>query len=129
MKIGLLTGPIAYPHVVREKQDGQSPHQDSSNRNPKQNSKDSDPNDDSNRQADPESIDRAIADFLADKQTQENGLSANVTGSGPGLKVVLTDGSGGVVRRLTGEEFLKLRQSVSEGTSQESRGKILDQKL
>ena len=48
-------------------------------------------------------------------------------GRGPGLKVILKDSQGGIVRQLSGEEFLRLRQGSS--TEPRMRGKILDQKF
>lgn len=73
-------------------------------------------------EVDEDKVEKAIEQFAADELTQ--GLQASAVGHGPGLKVVLKDGSGAVVRQLTGEEFLKLRQTVSSKS-----GKILDQKL
>jgi len=74
-----------------------------------------------------EKVIQAVEAFQKDAQTQSNGLNASVTGQGPGLRVVLTDGNGSVIRQFTGEEFLKLRQGL--GKDGRSRGKILDQKL
>jgi len=71
----------------------------------------------------PEMIDQAVESFSKDSQ----GLHAQVSGQGLGLKVTLTDGSGAVVRQLTGEEFVRLREAA--GTDTRARGKILDQKL
>jgi hypothetical protein len=70
---------------------------------------------------------QAVEAFAQDQQAKNNGLQVLAAGSGPGLKVVLKDGTGNVVRQFTGEEFLRLRESASkEGRS---RGKLLDQKL
>lgn len=69
----------------------------------------------------------AMDSFTHDQQAQLNGLKAEAMGKGPGLKVVLKDGSGAVIRQMTGEEFLKLRKTVKDGTAKV--GKILDQKL
>lgn len=55
----------------------------------------------------------------------ETGVHATVEGDGPGLKVKLTDGAGGVLRTVSGEEFLKLREAISGG---KVPGKILDKK-
>lgn len=72
-------------------------------------------------------VNQAIDAFANDPQTQANGIQATATGTGPGLRVVLKDGSGAVIRQLSGEEFVRLREELS-GDSH-SRGKILDQKL
>lgn len=66
----------------------------------------------------------AIGQFSQENQTRHLGVQAEVIGQGPGLRVVLKDGTGAFLRQMTGEEFLKLRETVA-GAS----GKILDQKL
>lgn len=66
----------------------------------------------------------AIHQFSHDLETQRAGLQAEVAGQGPGLVVVLKDGRGAFLRQMSGEEFLKLRQTLT-GKS----GKILDRKL
>lgn len=58
--------------------------------------------------------------------SMSNSLRAQAEGSGPGLKVILKDGSGAVIRQMTGEEFLKLREQAKSDA--QARGKILDQK-
>lgn len=74
-----------------------------------------------------EELQAAVDAFQKDEHAQASGLSAEVAGQGPGLKVTLKDGNGGVVRQFTGEEFLRLREaSARDGRT---RGKILDQKL
>lgn len=73
-----------------------------------------------------EDLELAIQQFATDRQSRENGLQADLVGQGPGLKVVLKDGTGAVIRQFTGEEFVKLREAVASDTP---RGKILDQKL
>ena len=72
-------------------------------------------------------VSEAIQAFQSDTQNKANGLHASMSGKGPGLKVVLTDGRGAVVRQFTGEEFIQLREAVSKDGR--VRGKILDQKL
>lgn len=69
----------------------------------------------------------AVASFLADPQTRASGLSAATSGDGPGLKVVLKDTAGQVIRQFTGEEFIRLRETVAK--DRRGRGKILDQKF
>jgi hypothetical protein len=70
-----------------------------------------------------EKVDQAIQSFSQEVQNRANGLTADKIGHGPGLKVVLRDGTGAVIRQFTGEEFLKVREAVA------NRGRILDQKL
>jgi hypothetical protein len=74
-----------------------------------------------------EDVSKAIEAFSLDQQAKENGLTLSVDGKGPGLKVILKDGSGAVIRQLTGDEFVKLRDSVVK--DQKSSGKLIDQKL
>lgn len=75
----------------------------------------------------PENLEQAVEDFQKDQQVQNNGIQASVEGQGPGLKVVLKDAQGGVLKALSGEDFLKLRSSVLKISGKS--GKILDQKL
>lgn len=77
--------------------------------------------------ADEKVVAEAVETFRRDAQAQANGIDAALIGTGPGLRVVLKDGSGAVVRQLSGDEFLKLCQASSPGLR--TRGKILDQKL
>ncbi|MEK6704970.1 MAG: hypothetical protein AABZ06_04210 [Bdellovibrionota bacterium] len=74
-----------------------------------------------------EKVGQAIESFQSDSQAKANGLNANVVGYGPGLKVLLKDNQGAIVRELTGEEFVKLRETTSRDGR--TRGKILDKKL
>lgn len=82
------------------------------------------------KERDPEEVEKEVQAevlrFREDAQSVANGLTASAEQDGPGLKVVLKDGSGTVIRQLTGEEFLKLREAVEQIAT---RGKILDQKL
>ena len=128
MKITGLTGSIHYPSLVREKQGdspadgesrGSSQHQNSSKE------ESSDPGED--EEASPENVGQAVDAFQVHLATHAAGLNASVEGQGPGLKVILKDGHGGVVRQFTGEEFLKMREAASKDGR--IRGKILDQKL
>ncbi|NDD91204.1 hypothetical protein EBZ37_03875 [bacterium] len=69
-------------------------------------------------------IEKAVADFEKESQSQQHGLHASIT---PGLRVVLTDVNGTVIRQLAPQDFLKLRQA-GNGDSK-GRGKLLDQKF
>ena len=72
--------------------------------------------------ADDKKVAEAVESFQFDTQATHHGLQASLVGQGPGLRVVLKDSQGAVVRQLSGEEFIRLREATS-------RGKILDQKL
>lgn len=74
-----------------------------------------------------ENLEKAVRDFGEDVQTQANGLIASAEGHGPGLRVVVKGSDGSVIRQFTGEEFLRLRESVNKVRT--GTGKILDQKF
>lgn len=71
-----------------------------------------------------ETLANAVQSFGQDTAVSANGLSAEVAGKGPGLRVTLKDGRGAVVRQFTGEEFLRLREAAGTG-----RGSLLDKKI
>ena len=73
-----------------------------------------------------ENVQKAIEDFSTNQTNQTHGISATQEGTGPGLKVTLRDSSGGVLRSVSGEEFLKLREAINSGSKS---GRILDQKV
>lgn len=73
-----------------------------------------------------ENVQKAIDEFTANQTNQDHGISATQEGNGPGLRVTLKDASGGVLRSVSGEEFLKLREAISSGSKS---GRILDQKV
>jgi hypothetical protein len=73
----------------------------------------------------PEALEVAVHGFSGDETNQAHGISASAEGSGPGLRVVLKDQQGGILRSVSGEEFLRLREAVSSGRKS---GRILDQK-
>ncbi len=73
-----------------------------------------------------ENVQKAIEDFSSNEINHSHGISASQEGTGPGLKVTLKDASGGVLRSVSGEEFLKLREAIHSGVKS---GRILDQKV
>lgn len=77
-----------------------------------------------------EKIERALEWFAKDEQARANGLTADKNGAGPGLKVVLKDLDGRVIRQLSPREFLKLQavQTKPEVETVKMNGKILDRK-
>ena len=124
MKINSVISAVGYPITTREKRDGSFVRHHSE--------AEADGGDHGNKEGseekpDQKQIDEAIEAFQIDTQAQENGLKASLSGNGPGLKVVLKDCQGSIVRQFTGEEFLRLRQSLSK--DDRICGKILDQKL
>jgi hypothetical protein len=77
------------------------------------------------KKASPEEVEAAVVGFDGDTAHQEHGITASTEGNGPGLRVVLKDARGGVLRSVSGEEFLKLREAAASGAKS---GRILDQK-
>ncbi|MEN9722791.1 MAG: hypothetical protein RJB38_777 [Pseudomonadota bacterium] len=71
-----------------------------------------------------QAIEKAISEFQIEAASQNHGLSAAV---GPGLRVVLSDVNGTVIRQFEPAEFLRLRKSGAKDSR--GRGKLLDQKL
>jgi hypothetical protein len=72
-----------------------------------------------------EAVEAAVEQFASDEMNRTSGYSAATEGSGPGLKVVLKDSTGGILRSISGEEFLKLKEAVNSGARS---GRLLDQK-
>jgi len=113
-------------HKVEEKGDsgyGQSQK--------KQHQQNKEKNDDSSQDKPPvevpfKEVQEAIDQFSKDQLTKNIGISAHSHGQGPGLKVLLKDSNGEVIRQMSGQEFIKLRESVKE---KKKTGKILDQKM
>jgi|LakMenEpi03Aug12_release.lakeMendotaPanAssembly.Ray.scaffolds.fasta_scaffold1290170_1 hypothetical protein len=73
-------------------------------------------------------IDLEIERFAQDEVARTSGLHARREGEGPGLRVFLQDAGGSVIRRMSGEEFLRIR-SHATGPGAVGRGKLLDKKL
>jgi hypothetical protein len=67
----------------------------------------------------------AIEKFQHDA-VQTSGLKAETVGAGPGLRVVLKDINGSVVRQFSGGEFVRLRDSSAQDGRK--RGRLLDKK-
>lgn len=124
MKINNLTGNISiFPNQVRDKKD--LSEQESQKQQQERKKKDSEETPDPKSEKFAEEIEKAVSSFHGGPDS--SGLTASTQGRGPGLKVVLSDPSGNVLREFTGEEFLKLKNSSK--TDGKGRGKILDQKL
>ena len=124
MKIPSLTETIRSSNRVNEKQDSDAQSRKQGQQDFKQKKKEEEL---PVEYATDGKVEAAIEAFQADNQTRANGLAAEKIGNGPGLKVVLKDGTGAVIRQFTGEEFLKVREALSKTSA--GRGKILDQKL
>jgi hypothetical protein len=73
-----------------------------------------------------EALEEAIESFSVDETNLTHGISASSEGSGPGLRVLLKDGTGGILRAVSGEEFLRLREAIHSGSKS---GRLLDQKV
>lgn len=122
MKIAPLIDAVSFLGRVQKKDDEN--RRNSRDQNPDQKKKKEDEKDEEQSQ---QSFEASVESFKNDPQTKASGLSVSTTGSGPGLRVVLKDNQGSVVRQISGEEFVKLREEVAKSSS--GRGKILDRKL
>lgn len=128
MKVQFLAGIIGYPNQLREKKhenskgnvvidleaDYESPDQQSGG-------------EEFSQELDEETLNQALESFQAENALHGAGIKAARVGDGPGLKILLQDSHGVLIKQFTGEEFLKLRQSAQLGPH--VRGKILDHKL
>ena len=121
MKIAPLLELVRFTERVQEKADGRA-RRDSEHRNPNQQEQEQ-----GKEAPDPQQVERAIQEFSSDPNALSNGLSVTSTGNGPGLRVVLKDRTGSVLRQFTGEEFLRLREAAAKDVL--SRGQLLDRKL
>lgn len=72
-------------------------------------------------------VSAAVDAFATDSQAKASGLTASLEGVGPGLRVTLKDVNGAIIRKFSGEDFLKLRKATA--VDRRPSGKILDQKL
>jgi hypothetical protein len=128
MKIQPVLNSVGYSTAVHVKKDGQSSqHHHSGSHGFSDEHSESFDESESDDTSDSQEIKKAIASFQEDPQTLSNGLNANMETDGPGLKVVLTDKEGLIIRQFSGEEFVKLREAVSSDGP--TCGKILDRKL
>ena len=143
MKIDTLVRSLGILNLVRSKQERGSSKQEQSNKegSERQAQSDSDSQDPSSEQTfsevlelakqshetPPRQLGEAVETFRSEVNKQANGLDVCMEGAGPGLKVILKDDRGSVVRSFTGEEFLKLRNAAYQEGRQS--GKILDRKL
>ena len=125
MKINPLYDAYRALNIVRKKEDGESGGHQEQRQQRRENESESEFSE--VLEVTEEKVAEAVEAFSSDKQNQASGINASVDGSGPGLKVALKDGTGNVMRLLTGEEFLKMREAAAKGDR--TRGKILDQKL
>lgn len=131
MKIHSLTSSGAgYSYRVVDKEDTQFSGQSPDHKSDQESKKSFEEEFDEAMELTAQKLEEAVDSFQSDSLTQANKLNASVCGAGPGLIVVLKDESGGLVRQLTGAEFLRLRDAANKaGKDGQIRGKILDQKL
>lgn len=121
MKVNSTSGTPAYFETIRKSEGAGDQNQ--------KKKRDENPPRDSSKEDEKalteEALGEAVSAFSHDPSSQIHGLSANIEGQGPGLRVTLKDGRGGVVRQLTGEEFMQLK-TAAQGLA---RGRLLDKKL
>ncbi|MBC7690412.1 MAG: hypothetical protein H7222_01475 [Methylotenera sp.] len=122
MKVIPLTAAIhSFTRTTKDRDPGGGAYEQQKKKKPE------DEKEEEQKKADPFEVAAAAASFGQDAQSQANGLNAEVENTRLGLKVVLKDGRGAVVKQMSGEEFLKLRQETSQDGR--VRGKLLDQKV
>ena len=124
VKIAATPTTIPATDRVRSKQD--AGHDSSSGRQHARDGKDQDSNREEKKHSDAD-VQAAASAFSQEPTQRAQGLTAQAEGRGPGLRVVLKDGTGAVVRQFTGQEFLELRQAASQDFR--GRGKLLDKKF
>jgi hypothetical protein len=127
VKINPLSNALSFLGRVRDKQDAEGGGQGGGHHAGSDQQQQKDETTTPTVEVSDDTIEKAIEAFAVDTQTLANGLSASRVGTGPGLKVVLKDSSGAVLRQFSGEEFLRLRGASNKDVR--ARGKILDQKL
>lgn len=121
----IIPDSLGYFQQVHEKKgDGSAGHQQ---RDPSQEQSPHSSQEETPIQVTDEKITEAIESFQTDSQAKNLGISVQGVGQGPGLRIMLKDQKGKVLRQISAEEFLKLRESVQ--TTAAARGKILDQKM
>jgi hypothetical protein len=130
VKISRIAEAVPFLNRVREKADS-GDHPGGEQRQSQKDARDEQADAQSGRREfDEKLVGAAVEAFRSDTHARAQGLQADVNGSGPGLRVVLRDGNGAVVRQFTGEEFVQLRQAASSsGGDLRHRGKLLDRKL
>lgn len=111
---------FASSYRVAEKRDAGDFQERMKRESDRQDRTDSDERDEHRSEAE---VHEALESFEHDQRARQHGLKADVLGQGPGLRVVLKDGSGAVIRQMSGEEFVRLRDALT------GSGKLLDQKV
>ncbi|MEW6057353.1 MAG: hypothetical protein AB1540_12145 [Bdellovibrionota bacterium] len=100
------------PDDQREKRGRQNPSEEQGQKAPKQ--------------ADRADVERAINDLKSADPFTQAGLRVEMMQTAEGLSVRLLQHNGTVLKTMSAEEFLKLRESSA---ADQTRGKILDQKF
>jgi uncharacterized FlaG/YvyC family protein len=123
-KIERVWGTIFGQTAVNRKE---SPDHDSqAPKDQKKNQRDNEEKRDEQRPADSRAVEQAMNDLRSTPHFTQTGLSVEMLQSVGGLRVRLVQPGGAVVKEMTAEEFLKLREASVES---QPRGKILDQKF
>ncbi|MBI3543970.1 MAG: hypothetical protein HY075_11925 [Deltaproteobacteria bacterium] len=77
--------------------------------------------------ADRQTVEKAMADLRSSDNFTQTGMRVEVLNTKEGLRVRLAQANGSVVKVMSAEEFMKLRDSTAGVNA--SPGKILDQKV
>jgi uncharacterized FlaG/YvyC family protein len=123
MKIAPVIDAITFSGRIQKK-DGENQRERRGGQNPQEKK---DESSEENQAETQQNFEASVESFKNDPQTRASGLSVSTQGSGPGLRVILKDQQGAVIRQISGEEFVKLREEVAKSSA--TRGKILDRKL
>jgi uncharacterized FlaG/YvyC family protein len=113
---------ILFPQAVTEKQ--QAKDQDAKSGHQKKEEKAPDPEE---RKADKKDVEKAVSDLAGTAHFAQTGMSAQIVETVNGLVVKVIQNNGQVVKIISAEEFLKLRDAAT--ASGPARGKILDQRF
>jgi len=127
VKIDRIPSLFGRPQRVKEKSGDQEFSQFLQDEKQQEQEQNENPEESNGDQVTEEQVRSAIEDFSQDRASRQAGLKASQAGTGPGLKVVLQDGSGTVIREFSGQEFIELREEVDKKGLK--RGKIVDVKL
>ncbi|MBI2607067.1 MAG: hypothetical protein HYW49_13415 [Deltaproteobacteria bacterium] len=74
-----------------------------------------------------EDLEKAVVEVRASEPFTKTGMGAEVVPTASGLSVRITHASGNLVKTMSAEEFMRLREHSAAETGE--RGKILDQKF
>lgn len=121
-KIEKIWGSVFSPSAVRRKEPSDKDGSGQKKEQPRdQNSRDERPS------ADRKSVEKAVSDLRSEESFTHTGMSVEMIESPDGLQVRLIHPSGALIKTMSADDFMRLRESSAGGPL--LRGKILDQKF